>query len=215
MRMGMVPHFAKSCPTSRVSARSTRRPSADDQTDVARSVRRRRCLVPADGFYEWETLDARESSRMRSHMRSGEPFAFGGIWDAWKEPDGDGFRASPSSRPIQRVDRDGSQSNAGDPQGLQTTTGLGLTQTTPKRPPVDLLRPSRREEMTHTGRSRVLAMSATRNRAVREAGLRQQNNQSATGVHRSGAFMPRPPREHPTNIPPRQRSRWISFEGTG
>jgi len=49
---------------------------------------RHRCLVPADGFYEWETLDPKTKQPYAFTMRSGQPFAFGGVWDAWKEPDG-------------------------------------------------------------------------------------------------------------------------------
>jgi putative SOS response-associated peptidase YedK len=89
MRWGMVPHFAKSLADfkgfSTINAKSeavTTKPMWRDP------FRRRRCLVPADGFYEWETLDAKRKQPYAFTMRSGEPFAFGGIWDAWKEPDG-------------------------------------------------------------------------------------------------------------------------------
>ena len=47
----------------------------------------RRCLVPADGFYEWRKGGKRKGP-MRFKLKSGEPFAFAGLWDSWKQPDG-------------------------------------------------------------------------------------------------------------------------------
>ncbi|WP_232773049.1 SOS response-associated peptidase [Brevibacillus sp. AF8] len=48
---------------------------------------RKRCIVPADGFYEWEQ---RESGKqpMRIMMKTGEPFAFAGLFDTWMSPGG-------------------------------------------------------------------------------------------------------------------------------
>ena len=44
--------------------------------------RRQRCLVPADGFYEWVT-EGRAKRARRFTLASGGPFAFAGLWDAW------------------------------------------------------------------------------------------------------------------------------------
>ena len=52
----------------------------------------RRCLVIADGFYEWQRVgNARRP--MRIAMASGEPFAFAGLWDSWRDPAGDIVRS--------------------------------------------------------------------------------------------------------------------------
>ena len=48
---------------------------------------RRRCLVPADGFYEWQRIGGSKRP-MRIVMRTGEPFAFVGLWSVWRDPDG-------------------------------------------------------------------------------------------------------------------------------
>jgi putative SOS response-associated peptidase YedK len=50
---------------------------------------RRRCLIPADGFYEWERYA--DGSRHPVHFRlfGGEPFAFAGLWEEWREPNSD------------------------------------------------------------------------------------------------------------------------------
>ena len=51
------------------------------------ALRRRRCLVLADGFYEWQRV-GRAKRPMRVVMRSGEPFAFAGLWERWRNSDG-------------------------------------------------------------------------------------------------------------------------------
>ena len=86
MRWGLVPWWAKdlSIGNRMINARAetvAERPAFRD------ALRRRRCLVLADGFYEWQrTGKARRP--MRVTMRSEEPFAFAGLWSTWKDPDG-------------------------------------------------------------------------------------------------------------------------------
>jgi putative SOS response-associated peptidase YedK len=46
-------------------------------------------LATADGFYEWKALTAKTKQPYAFMLRSGESFAFGGVWDAWKEPSDD------------------------------------------------------------------------------------------------------------------------------
>ena len=50
-------------------------------------VDRRRCLIPADGFYEWRK-EGKRKVPMWFHLNSKEPFAFAGLWDVWRRPDG-------------------------------------------------------------------------------------------------------------------------------
>ena len=50
-------------------------------------VDRRRCLVPADGFYEWRK-EGKHKVPMWFHLKSKEPFAFAGLWNVWRKPDG-------------------------------------------------------------------------------------------------------------------------------
>jgi putative SOS response-associated peptidase YedK len=50
------------------------------------SFHKRRCLVPADGFYEWRTVGKRKMP-VHFQLRGGQPFAFAGVWDCWKEGD--------------------------------------------------------------------------------------------------------------------------------
>ena len=86
MRWGLIPFWAKnhSIGSRMINARAE---TVADKPSFRESFRRRRCLVLADGFYEWQRT-ASGKRPMSIAMRSGEPFAFAGIWSVWKDPDG-------------------------------------------------------------------------------------------------------------------------------
>ncbi len=52
-----------------------------------RAFRERRCLILADGFYEWQRQDGRKQPYY-IRLREGRPFAFAGLWERWVPPDG-------------------------------------------------------------------------------------------------------------------------------
>jgi putative SOS response-associated peptidase YedK len=147
MRWGMVPYFAKSL--ADFKGFSTINAKAETLTSKPMwcgPFQRRRCLVPADGFYEWKTLDAKTEQPYAFTLRSGEPFAFGGIWDAWKEPDDSWLQSFAIITT--------------DPNELTTTVhnrmpvilkpsdyDRWLARDDPERPPEDLLRPYDAGEM--------------------------------------------------------------------
>jgi len=54
------------------------------------SFRKRRCLVPADGFYEWRT-EGKRKLPVHFRLKDSSPFAFAGIWDVWKGSSGSVF----------------------------------------------------------------------------------------------------------------------------
>ena len=61
----------------------------------ARSFANKRCIVPADGFYEWQVVGKPSTPKgkpkkqpMFIHRRDGEPMAFAGLWSVWKVPEG-------------------------------------------------------------------------------------------------------------------------------
>ncbi len=86
MRWGLVPWWAKdlSIGSRMINARAE---TVADRPAFRDALRHRRCLVLADGFYEWQRT-GRAKRPMRVTMRSGEPFAFAGLWSTWKDPDG-------------------------------------------------------------------------------------------------------------------------------
>jgi putative SOS response-associated peptidase YedK len=87
MRWGMVPHFAKSL--ADFKGFSTINAKAEYLTTKAMwrlPFERRRCLIPADGFYEWKTITPKMKQPYAFVLKSGEPLAFGGVYDNWKDP---------------------------------------------------------------------------------------------------------------------------------
>ena len=86
MRWGLIPHWAKD---PKIGARmiNARAETVAEKPAFRDVLRRRRCLVVADGFYEWQRVGASKRP-MRIVMRSGEPFAFAGLWSVWRDPDG-------------------------------------------------------------------------------------------------------------------------------
>ena len=52
------------------------------------ALKKRRCIVPADGFYEWQKL-GKIKQPMRIVLKSREPFGFAGLWEHWQSPEGE------------------------------------------------------------------------------------------------------------------------------
>jgi putative SOS response-associated peptidase YedK len=94
LRWGLVPSWAKD-PKIGDRMINARAESLAEKPAYERAFRRHRCLVPADGFYEWQRR-GRGKQPMFIHRRDGEPMAFAGLWAAWRsanEPDGDWLRS--------------------------------------------------------------------------------------------------------------------------
>lgn len=94
LRWGLVPSWAKD-PRTGDRMINARAESLADKPAYQRAFQKHRCLVPADGFYEWQRRGGRKQP-MFIHRRDGEPMAFAGLWAAWRgphEPDGDWLRS--------------------------------------------------------------------------------------------------------------------------
>ena len=86
MRWGLIPFWVKdkSIGSRMINARAE---TVSEKPSFRNALRRRRCLVLADGFFEWQRV--RKNKRpMRIVIWSGEPFAFAGLWETWKDPEG-------------------------------------------------------------------------------------------------------------------------------
>jgi putative SOS response-associated peptidase YedK len=87
MRWGLIPYFAKSLAEFKGFATvNAKAETVQDRALWRVPFQKRRCLVPADGFYEWQKLAAKQKKPFAYMLRSGQPFAFAGLWDAWKDP---------------------------------------------------------------------------------------------------------------------------------
>lgn len=89
MRWGLVPYWAKdaSIGYKLINARAE---TLAQKSSFKKSFREKRCLVLADGFYEWRKTGGKAPKiPLRFVLRSREPFAFAGLWDSWQTPEGD------------------------------------------------------------------------------------------------------------------------------
>jgi putative SOS response-associated peptidase YedK len=84
MRWGLVPFWAKDTKM----AYSTFNAKAENLATSAtfrEPWKRRRCLVPAEWFYEWQKLDEKRKQPYAIGMKDGSLFAFAGLWETWKD----------------------------------------------------------------------------------------------------------------------------------
>lgn len=91
LRWGLVPGWADdpSIGNRMINARAE---TAASKPAFRNAFRRRRCLVPADGFYEWRKPDSGKGAKTPFHIRraDGEPLAFAGLWERWRPRTGEG-----------------------------------------------------------------------------------------------------------------------------
>ena len=86
LRWGLVPSWSQG-PDSGYSMINARAETVATKPAFRSAFRFRRCLVPADGFYEWRKVAGRKQP-YRITVKDGEPFAFAGLWEHWTGPDG-------------------------------------------------------------------------------------------------------------------------------
>jgi putative SOS response-associated peptidase YedK len=84
MRWGLIPFWSKD---SKMAFNTINAKAETIATSPAyrEAAKRRRCLVPADWFYEWKKLDEKTKQPYAIAMKDAELFAFAGLWDSWKD----------------------------------------------------------------------------------------------------------------------------------
>ncbi len=86
LRWGLIPRWAKD-PGVGARLNNARGETVAEKPSFRDAFRKRRCIVPASGFYEWHTTPSGKQPYYVS-LRSGDPLAMAGLWEAWRAPDG-------------------------------------------------------------------------------------------------------------------------------
>ncbi|MGE0681240.1 MAG: SOS response-associated peptidase [Candidatus Binatia bacterium] len=87
LRWGLIPSWAKdsSIGNRMINARAE---TVAEKPSFRRALQKRRCLVLADGFYEWKT-EGKKKTPMYIALTDHKPFGFAGLWETWKSPEGE------------------------------------------------------------------------------------------------------------------------------
>ena len=85
LRWGLVPWWAKdiSIGNRLINARAE---TIATKPAYREPFEQRRCLIPADGFYEWQRLGNGRKQPFHVDLSTGDPFGFAGVWDRWRDP---------------------------------------------------------------------------------------------------------------------------------
>lgn len=90
LRWGLVPSWSKDLAIGNkmINARGE---SVADKPAFRAAFKRRRCLIPTDGFFEWRA-DGSKKTPLFIHMKERELFALAGLWEVWRAADGEELR---------------------------------------------------------------------------------------------------------------------------
>jgi putative SOS response-associated peptidase YedK len=85
LKWGLIPYWAKEAKigNSMINARAE---SAAEKPAYRSSFKKKRCLIPTDGFYEWKK-EGKLKQPFLIHRQDGKPFAFAGLWSSWRNPE--------------------------------------------------------------------------------------------------------------------------------
>jgi putative SOS response-associated peptidase YedK len=86
LRWGLVPHWAKSASIG-LKMINARAETLLEKPAYRSFLKSRRCLIPADGFYEWKLADDGARQPVYFTLAGGQPFAFAALWARWRDGD--------------------------------------------------------------------------------------------------------------------------------
>lgn len=87
MRWGLIPRWAKDAAIGS-KLNNARGETVSEKPSFRNAFKTRRCLIPASGFYEWQTVNGIKQPWYIS-FKSGEPMAFAGLWEVWESGAGE------------------------------------------------------------------------------------------------------------------------------
>ncbi len=86
LRWGLIPYWCKD-PIGGRKPINARCETVHASPMFKDAYRRRRCILPVDGFYEWKAIKGQKAKQPYAiAMKDGQPFGIGGLWENWKEP---------------------------------------------------------------------------------------------------------------------------------
>lgn len=90
-RWGLVPSWSKDLAlgAKMINARSE---TVDEKPAFRAAFKRRRCIIPASGFYEWRAADDGKKTPLYIHLTDQELFGLAGLWESWHSPEGEEIR---------------------------------------------------------------------------------------------------------------------------
>jgi putative SOS response-associated peptidase YedK len=85
MRWGLIPFWAKD-PKTGLRTINAKAETITTAPAFREAIRYRRCLVPADAFYEWQRISEKVKQPFAIALKGNQPYAFAGLWEKWKDP---------------------------------------------------------------------------------------------------------------------------------
>ena len=145
LRWGLVPFWAKEAKPAYATI-NARAEEVAKKPAFREALKKRRCLVPADAFYEWQRTDPKAKKPFAIALKSGEPYAFAGLWERWLPKEGEALETFTivTTDPNELMEPLHNRM----PVILEPRDyGRWLEPGDPAQPPVDLLRPFPAEKM--------------------------------------------------------------------
>jgi putative SOS response-associated peptidase YedK len=150
MRWGLVPFWAKDAKFGYTTI-NARAEEAASKPAYREALKKRRCLIPADAFYEWQQLGKKTKLPFAIALKSGEPHALAGLWERW-QPLNEGAEPAPPLETFTILTTDPNELMEPfhnrmpvilEPKDYDRWLDTG----DPARPPVDLMRTYPAEKM--------------------------------------------------------------------
>jgi putative SOS response-associated peptidase YedK len=85
MRWGLIPAWSRNAKIG-YSTINAKAETVATTPAFREAFKSRRCLIPADAFYEWQKIDAKTKQPFAIGMKDGSPYAFAGLWERWRDP---------------------------------------------------------------------------------------------------------------------------------
>jgi len=147
MRWGLVPFWAKDAKFGYTTI-NARAEEVASKPAYREALKKRRCLVPADAFYEWQRIDKKTKHPFAFALKSGEPCAMAGLWERWQPKEGEALETFTilTTDPNELMEPVHNRM----PVILEPRDygrWLGVDSSEVARPPVELLRPFSAEKM--------------------------------------------------------------------